>query len=167
MCYQCNGCANKSTIQEVADEAWSAHRKRNLSIIVSLFQVCCCFSNILHSPFLSCPLHLYPIQSNPTHYNPIQSNTMQGQLKSTVQCPQPSCKHISVTFDPFMFLSLPLPLLPEEKPLTVFFVCCFAWRSGFSCLTFLVSDDIGLYDLLVSSYFLLIVCRFLLIRHSR
>jgi len=30
-----------------------------------------------------------------------------GQLKSTVTCP--TCSHISVTFDPFMFLSLPMP----------------------------------------------------------
>ena len=30
-----------------------------------------------------------------------------GQFKSTVQCP--SCNKVSVTFDPFMVLSLPLP----------------------------------------------------------
>lgn len=30
-----------------------------------------------------------------------------GQLKSTVTCP--TCNHISVTFDPFMFLTLPIP----------------------------------------------------------
>jgi len=30
----------------------------------------------------------------------------QGQLKSTVKCPD--CGKISVTFDPFMYLSLPL-----------------------------------------------------------
>lgn len=29
-----------------------------------------------------------------------------GQLKSTVTCPE--CDHVSVTFDPFMYLSLPL-----------------------------------------------------------
>jgi hypothetical protein len=33
----------------------------------------------------------------------------QGQLKSTVVCPAPACKKVSVTFDPFMFLSVPLP----------------------------------------------------------
>jgi ubiquitin carboxyl-terminal hydrolase 4/11/15 len=31
----------------------------------------------------------------------------QGQLKSTVTCPD--CSRISITFDPFMFLSVPLP----------------------------------------------------------
>ncbi len=31
----------------------------------------------------------------------------QGQYKSTLVCPD--CKKISVTFDPFMYLSLPLP----------------------------------------------------------
>ena len=30
-----------------------------------------------------------------------------GQFKSTVQCP--SCNKVSVTFDPYMVLSLPLP----------------------------------------------------------
>lgn len=54
--------------QDVADEAWKDHLKRNQSIIVDLFQ---------------------------------------GQLKSTLDCPQ--CKHVSITFDPFMYLSLPLP----------------------------------------------------------
>jgi hypothetical protein len=32
----------------------------------------------------------------------------QGQLKSTLVCPE--CNHVSVTFDPFMYLSLPLPM---------------------------------------------------------
>lgn len=32
----------------------------------------------------------------------------QGQLKSTLVCPQ--CHHVSTTFDPFMYLSLPLPV---------------------------------------------------------
>lgn len=32
----------------------------------------------------------------------------QGQLKSTLICPD--CGHISITFDPFMYLSLPLPV---------------------------------------------------------
>jgi ubiquitin C-terminal hydrolase len=33
----------------------------------------------------------------------------QGQLKSTLICPE--CNNISITFDPFMYLSLPLPVL--------------------------------------------------------
>uniref|UniRef100_F1KVS2 Ubiquitin carboxyl-terminal hydrolase n=1 Tax=Ascaris suum TaxID=6253 RepID=F1KVS2_ASCSU len=36
---------------------------------------------------------------------------LHGQLKSTVVCPQ--CKFVSVKFDPFCFLSLPLP--PKER----------------------------------------------------
>lgn len=32
---------------------------------------------------------------------------MQGQYKSTLVCP--ACRKVSVTFDPFMYLSLPLP----------------------------------------------------------
>lgn len=31
----------------------------------------------------------------------------QGQLKSTLVCPK--CQHVSVTFDPFMYLSIPVP----------------------------------------------------------
>eukprot|EP01116_Phalansterium_solitarium_P025615 TRINITY_DN987_c0_g1_i1.p1 TRINITY_DN987_c0_g1~~TRINITY_DN987_c0_g1_i1.p1 ORF type:complete len:921 (-),score=331.15 TRINITY_DN987_c0_g1_i1:567-3248(-) len=34
----------------------------------------------------------------------------QGQLKSTVVCP--TCEHVSVCFDPFQYLSLPLPYQP-------------------------------------------------------
>jgi len=34
----------------------------------------------------------------------------QAQLKSTLICPIETCKKISVTFDPFMYLSLPLPI---------------------------------------------------------
>ncbi|KAG9058490.1 CSN-associated deubiquitinating enzyme Ubp12 [Serendipita sp. 407] len=34
----------------------------------------------------------------------------QGQYKSTLICPE--CKNVSVTFDPFMFLTLPLPVQP-------------------------------------------------------
>lgn len=33
--------------------------------------------------------------------------TLQGQYKSTLVCPL--CRKVSVTFDPFMYLSLPLP----------------------------------------------------------
>eukprot|EP00484_Ammonia_sp_Unknown_P026685 CAMPEP_0197035046 /NCGR_PEP_ID=MMETSP1384-20130603/12943_1 /TAXON_ID=29189 /ORGANISM="Ammonia sp." /LENGTH=1182 /DNA_ID=CAMNT_0042465049 /DNA_START=2250 /DNA_END=5798 /DNA_ORIENTATION=+ len=39
--------------------------------------------------------------------NSIIVDLIQGQLKSKVQCPD--CARISVTFDPFMFLSVPLP----------------------------------------------------------
>lgn len=33
---------------------------------------------------------------------------IQGQYKSTLVCP--ACSKVSVTFDPFMYLSLPLPI---------------------------------------------------------
>jgi ubiquitin carboxyl-terminal hydrolase 4/11/15 len=35
-------------------------------------------------------------------------DTFQGQLKSHVKCPD--CPRVNVTFDPYMFLSVPLPL---------------------------------------------------------
>jgi ubiquitin carboxyl-terminal hydrolase 4/11/15 len=38
---------------------------------------------------------------------PFVFNKLQGQYKSTLVCP--FCKKVSVTFDPFMYLSLPLP----------------------------------------------------------
>lgn len=34
---------------------------------------------------------------------------LQGQFKSTIICPEENCSQISITFDPFMFLSLPFP----------------------------------------------------------
>lgn len=34
---------------------------------------------------------------------------MHGQFKSTVKCPEVDCNHISVTFEPFMNISLPIP----------------------------------------------------------
>ena len=42
-----------------------------------------------------------------------------GLLKSTVQCPE--CSKISVTFDPFCYLSLPLPV-KKERQLEIFWV---------------------------------------------
>jgi hypothetical protein len=36
----------------------------------------------------------------------------QGQLKSTLHCPR--CNNISITFDPFMYLSLPLPATDDR-----------------------------------------------------
>lgn len=37
----------------------------------------------------------------------------QGQYKSRVQCPD--CGKISVTFDPFMYLSVPLPIVNTKQ----------------------------------------------------
>lgn len=47
------------------------------------------------------------------------TNTLQGQLKSRLVCPK--CSKVSITFDPFMFLSVPLPQV-EDKIQTVTFV---------------------------------------------
>ncbi|KAK3103303.1 hypothetical protein FSP39_018356, partial [Pinctada imbricata] len=46
-------------------------------------------------------------------------DTFHGLLKSTVHCPE--CDKISVTFDPFCYLSLPLPI-KKERQLEVFWV---------------------------------------------
>jgi len=42
-------------------------------------------------------------------------DTFQGQYRSTIVCPEPSCQRTSVTFDPFMYLSLPIPDSAELK----------------------------------------------------
>lgn len=46
-------------------------------------------------------------------------DTFHGLLKSTVNCPE--CSKISVTFDPFCYLSLPMPI-KKERLLEVFWV---------------------------------------------
>ncbi|XP_060788407.1 ubiquitin carboxyl-terminal hydrolase 11 isoform X2 [Neoarius graeffei] len=66
--------------QEVADEAWCNHRRRNDSVIVDTFH---------------------------------------GLFKSTLVCPE--CKKVSVTFDPFCYLSVPLPV-SKERVMEVFFI---------------------------------------------
>lgn len=66
--------------QEVAEEAWRNHRRRNDSVIVDTFH---------------------------------------GLFKSTLICPE--CHKVSVTFDPFCYLSVPLPV-GKERVMEVFFV---------------------------------------------
>jgi len=45
----------------------------------------------------------------------------QGQLRSTLVCPK--CSRVSITFDPFMYLSLPLPMkMTRTITVTLFFV---------------------------------------------
>uniref|UniRef100_A0AAY4C5Y6 Ubiquitin carboxyl-terminal hydrolase n=1 Tax=Denticeps clupeoides TaxID=299321 RepID=A0AAY4C5Y6_9TELE len=66
--------------QEVAEEAWRNHRRRNDSVIVDTFH---------------------------------------GLFKSTLVCPE--CRKVSVTFDPFCYLSVPLPV-SKERVMEVFFV---------------------------------------------
>lgn len=67
-------------LQEVAEEAWRNHRRRNDSVIVDTFH---------------------------------------GLFKSTLVCPE--CHKVSVTFDPFCYLSVPLPV-SKERVMEVFFV---------------------------------------------
>ncbi|KAI1892985.1 hypothetical protein AGOR_G00139140 [Albula goreensis] len=66
--------------QEVAEEAWRNHQRRNDSVIVDTFH---------------------------------------GLFKSTLVCPE--CHKVSVTFDPFCYLSVPLPA-SKERVMEVFFV---------------------------------------------
>lgn len=67
-------------LQEVAEEAWRNHLRRNDSVIVDTFH---------------------------------------GLFKSTLVCPE--CHKVSVTFDPFCYLSVPLPV-SKERVMEVFFV---------------------------------------------
>lgn len=73
-------CRRFCSAQEVAEEAWRNHRRRNDSVIVDTFH---------------------------------------GLFKSTLICPE--CRKISVTFDPFCYLSVPLPV-SKERVMEVFFV---------------------------------------------
>ncbi|XP_010966390.1 ubiquitin carboxyl-terminal hydrolase 11 isoform X3 [Camelus bactrianus] len=66
--------------QEVAQEAWQNHKRRNDSVIVDTFH---------------------------------------GLFKSTLVCPD--CGNVSVTFDPFCYLSVPLPV-SHKRVMEVFFV---------------------------------------------
>uniref|UniRef100_A0A670Z4S0 Ubiquitin carboxyl-terminal hydrolase n=2 Tax=Pseudonaja textilis TaxID=8673 RepID=A0A670Z4S0_PSETE len=66
--------------EEVAEEAWRNHKRRNNSIIVDIFH---------------------------------------GLFKSTLVCPE--CNKVSVTFDPFCYLSAPLPI-SKDRVMEVFFV---------------------------------------------
>jgi ubiquitin C-terminal hydrolase len=38
-----------------------------------------------------------------------------GMLKSTVICPEPSCGRVSITFDPFRYLTVPLPQFNDRQ----------------------------------------------------
>ncbi|KAK2581563.1 hypothetical protein KPH14_005214 [Odynerus spinipes] len=57
--------------------------------------------------------------------NSIIVDTFQGQFKSTVVCAV--CKHVSVTYEPFMYLSVPLPHAMERQ-LTVTYVPAYGAR---------------------------------------
>lgn len=45
--------------------------------------------------------------------NSIIVDKFQGQLKSTLHCPK--CDNVSITFDPFMYLTLPIPVEKNRK----------------------------------------------------
>ncbi|KAE9451906.1 hypothetical protein C3L33_16186, partial [Rhododendron williamsianum] len=90
--------------EEVADECWRHHKARNDSIIVDVCQVSTfsCVLKVLLQRFVLC------------------SQNLQGQYKSTLVCPV--CNKISITFDPFMYLSLPLPsTVTRTMTVTVFY----------------------------------------------
>ncbi|XP_068188940.1 ubiquitin carboxyl-terminal hydrolase 11 isoform X2 [Antennarius striatus] len=72
--------ANGRPDQQVAEEAWRNHLRRNDSVIVDTFH---------------------------------------GLFKSTLVCPE--CRKVSVTFDPFCYLSVPLPA-SKERVMEIFFV---------------------------------------------
>ncbi|SOV11979.1 ubiquitin carboxyl-terminal hydrolase 2, putative [Plasmodium gaboni] len=66
--------------------------------------------------------------------NSIIVDLFQGQYRSRLQCPK--CKKVSITFDPFMYLSIPLPpkknhrvwfhvILSRDIPIAIRFSCTF------------------------------------------
>lgn len=79
MCYYGNKISIYA-LQEVAEEAWRNHLRRNDSVIVDTFH---------------------------------------GLFKSTLVCPE--CNKVSVTFDPFCYLSVPLPV-SKERVMEMFYV---------------------------------------------
>ncbi|KAK7090065.1 uncharacterized protein [Littorina saxatilis] len=50
--------------------------------------------------------------------NSVVVDTFQGQFKSTVVCSE--CDHVSVTYEPFMYLSLPIPHAMERQICVIF-----------------------------------------------
>ncbi|XP_069500295.1 ubiquitin carboxyl-terminal hydrolase 4 isoform X2 [Ambystoma mexicanum] len=54
--------------------------------------------------------------------NSIIVDIFHGLFKSTLVCPDPECAKVSVTFDPFCYLTLPLPL-KKDRTMEV----CFVW----------------------------------------
>ncbi|XP_013415343.1 uncharacterized protein LOC106177185 [Lingula anatina] len=66
-------------------------------------------------------------------------DTFQGQFKSTVICEE--CQHISVTFEPFMYLSVPLPRAMERQ-IIVTYVASESKHPVRYCLTLFKGDCI-------------------------
>ncbi|KAH0906951.1 hypothetical protein HID58_038778 [Brassica napus] len=89
--------------EEVADEYWRNHVARNDSIIVDVCQVN--ISVIKVSSVRNCVKNCFVF--NIMLFAVCTKLSDYGQYKSTLVCP--ICKKVSVMFDPFMYLSLPLP----------------------------------------------------------
>ncbi|GER53074.1 ubiquitin carboxyl-terminal hydrolase [Striga asiatica] len=89
--------------EEVADEYWKNHLARNDSIIVDICQkeLKALISVLERSQFI---LSFLDYLKMPVY---LATYLHQGQYRSTLACP--ICRKVSVTFDPFMYLSLPLP----------------------------------------------------------
>jgi len=58
-------------------------------------------------------------KNNLKRNNSIIMDTIGGQYKSTVQCPD--CEKISISFDPFLMISVPIPFV-DNKRLKMFFI---------------------------------------------
>ena len=135
--------------RQLANLAWSNHLKRNNSVIVEFFQVIkgliyyihvymCYFSFSSLYPasfspsFLLSLLPPFPPSSFPSFLlsllpPPLSSSSflsllppppfVQGMYRSTVVCNY--CRKRSTTFEPFMYLSLPIPAGPRSYSLQV------------------------------------------------
>lgn len=90
------------TDKQFAEESWQDHLKRNDSIIVDLFHGN--YSKLIKCIKKSCLFN---------------SSLYQGLLKSTLNCL--TCNEISIKFDPFCYLSLPLPS-KKERMVELFYV---------------------------------------------
>lgn len=107
--------------EEVAAEAWSNYRKRNNSVVVDHFQVLksnSCMETCYH--VFDDASHVPLMSDQPSNQfsqvvvrqvwetaEPMFLFGPQGLYKSCLVCPD--CGHSSIKFDPFMYLSLPLP----------------------------------------------------------
>ena len=85
---------------ELASEAWANYKARNNSYIVDHFQVGP-GGALLGTASVAQELPL------PAHSHHLLLPMHQGLYKSKLVCPR--CGHTSVKFDPFMYLTLPLP----------------------------------------------------------
>jgi ubiquitin C-terminal hydrolase len=65
--------------------------------------------------------------------NSIFVDLFYGQLKSRVQCTQ--CDHVSLTFDPFNVLSLPVPTIKNMS----FSIKYIPWNTGMRPMEFMLS----------------------------